>query len=58
MQAYDVKRKRIVNVQRMENGVVIAYSLPGEDGSWYFPLIQGGKNVERYELIDEQLTLF
>ena len=48
MQAYDVKRKRIVNVERSEGDVIVAYSLPGEPGIWYFPLIQnsdyeGGK---------------
>lgn len=58
MQAYDVKRKRIVNVEREENGVIIAYSLPGEPGNWYFPLIENGKNVEPYELIGEQISMF
>ena len=59
MQAYDVKRKRIVNVEREENGVIIAYSLPGEPGGWYFPLIEKGKNVEPYEIIkNEQISMF
>ncbi len=59
MQAYDVKRKRIINVERAENGVIIAYSLPGEPGSWYFPLIVDGRNTEMYEIIrNEQVSMF
>ena len=59
MQAYDKKRKRIVNVEREENGVVIAYSLPEEPGIWYFPLIENGKNVEPYEIMqNEQMSMF
>ena len=58
MQAYDVKRKRIVNIQRMENGTIIAYSLPDDDSGWYFPLIVDNKNAEPYEFIDEQISMF
>ena len=59
MQAYDVKRKRIVNVENEENGVIIAYSLPNEPGIWYFPLIKNGKNVEPYEILEtEQTSMF
>lgn len=59
MQAYDVKRKRIVNVERNEGNVIIAYSLPEQPGEWYFPLIEGGKNVEPFEIIEhEQVSLF
>jgi len=59
MQAYDVKRKRVVNVEREENGVIYAYSLPGEPGKWYFPLVEGGRNVESYEFIrNEQVKMF
>lgn len=32
MQAYDVKRKRVVNIERSEGDVIVAYSLPGEPG--------------------------
>ena len=59
MQAYDVKRKRIVNVERSEGNVIVAYSLPDEPGSWYFPLIIDGKNVEPFEIIEhEQIRMF
>ena len=59
MQAYDVKRKRIVNVENEENGVIIAYSLPNKPGIWYFPLIKNGKNVEPYEILEtEQTSMF
>ena len=59
MQAYDVKRKQIVNVEREENGAIIAYSLPNEPGIWYFPLIKNGKNVEPYEILEtEQTSMF
>lgn len=59
MQAYDVKRKQIVNIERERNGVIIAYSLPEEPGRWFFPLIENGKNVEPYEIIqNEQITMF
>ena len=54
MQAYDVKRKRIVNVERNEGDTVIAYSLPDEPGVWYFPLIQNGKNVEPFEFLEHE----
>lgn len=59
MQAYDVKRKRIVNVEREENGAIIAYSLPEQPGEWCFPLIENGKNVEPYEILEtEQTSMF
>ena len=59
MQAYDVKRKRIVNVENEENGVIYAYSLPNEPGKWYFPLVEGGRNVESYEILEtEQTSMF
>ena len=59
MQANDVKRRRIVNVENEENGVIIAHSLPNEPGIWYFPLIKNGKNVEPYEILEtEQTSMF
>lgn len=58
MQAYDVKRKCVVKVEREENGVIYAYSLPGEPGSWYFPLVEDGKNVEPYKILEaEQMSM-
>lgn len=55
MQAYDVKRKRMVNVERNEGDTVIAYSLPDEPGVWYFPLIVDGKNVEPFEILGHEM---
>lgn len=52
MQAYDVKRKRVVNVGREENGVIFSYSPVNEPGNWYLPLIEDGKNVETFLIVD------
>ncbi len=46
MQAYDKKRRRVVNVERSEGDVIVAYSLPGEPGIWYFKEIYEGDIVE------------
>jgi len=56
MQAIDVKRSRIVNVERNEGDTIIAYSLPDEPGVWYFPLIQNGKNVEPFVILENDQT--
>jgi hypothetical protein len=59
MQAYDVTRKRIVNVEREKNGVIIAYSLVEDPGMWFLPLVEDGKNVEPYEIMEnEQIGMF
>ena len=59
MQAIDVKRNRIVNVERMEDGAIVAYSIPGKPGEWFFPLIVDGKNVEPYIILEhEQMGMF
>lgn len=63
MQAYDVKRKRIVEVMKLtETGAIAIYTVPNnpkEAGKWYFPLIENGKDVEPYRLIEhEQLSIF
>ena len=54
MQALDVKRNRIVNVERMEDGAIVAYSIPGKPGEWFFPLIEDGKNVEPFEFLEHE----
>ena len=54
--AIDVKRKRMVNVERNEGDTVIAYSLPDEPGVWYFPLIVDGKNVEPFVILENDQT--
>jgi hypothetical protein len=54
MKAYDVKRKRIVNVEKISpSGAIEAYSMQGRPGEWFFPLIKDGKNVEEYVLLDD-----
>jgi hypothetical protein len=61
IQAWDVKRKRIVNVERIgENGEIIMYSLLDDPGSKYLPLIdENGNNVEPYEILEhEQISMF
>ncbi len=63
MQAYDVKRKRIVNVTRVtESGAIAIYTVPSdpkEAGKWYYPLIENGKNVETFEILEhEQISMF
>ena len=59
MQAYDVKRKRIVNVENEENGVIYAYSLIDDPGMWFLPLVENGKNVDPFEIIEhEQIRMF
>lgn len=58
MQAYDVKHRRIVNVERNEGDTIIAYSLPGRPEEWFFPLIEKGKNVDQFEILPEQISLF
>lgn len=57
MQAYDVKRKRVINVEKMEGDAITAYSVPGSP-DWYMPLVENGKNVEPYEILKhEQLNI-
>lgn len=60
MLAYWGKKRKLVKIQRIENGVVYAYSIVGEsEGSWYFPLVENGKNVEKFKLAEsEQLSLW
>lgn len=47
-------RSQLVKVEREEDGVIVAYSLPGEPGSWYFPLIEKGKNVDNYKILSRE----
>ncbi len=58
MQAYDVTRKRVVNVERERNGTIIAYSLLENSKEWFFPLIKDGKNVESYEILEQKQESF
>lgn len=63
MQAYDVKRKRVVEVMKLiETGAIAIYTVPNdpaEAGKWYYPLIKNGKNVEPYKILEhEQISIF
>lgn len=59
MLAYWGKKRNLVKIQRIENGVVYAYSFVQNEGKWFFPLVQDGTNVEEFEIIkNEQLSLF
>ncbi|MGG1598497.1 hypothetical protein [Paenibacillus naphthalenovorans] len=59
LQAWDVKRKRLVNVLRMsETGAIISYSPVDQPGLIFLPLIENGRNVEPYEILqDVQLSM-
>lgn len=52
-QAYDVERKRIINIEAMtREGAISQYSLPNKPGQIFFPLIgEDGKNVEQFDII-------
>jgi hypothetical protein len=51
------KRKKLVRIARMENGVVYLTEEPPGSGTYYLPLVENGKNVEEFELLkEEQLT--
>lgn len=42
----------------MENNVVYLTEEPPGSGSFYLPLVEGGKNVEEFEIVGErQVTL-
>ncbi len=60
MLAYWGKKRRLVKIQKIKNGVIYAYSIVGEhEGNWYFPLVEKGRNVEEFELVEnEQLSIF
>lgn len=59
LQAWDVKRKRLVNVLRMsETGAIISYSPADQPGLIILPLIENGRNAEPYEILqDIQLSM-
>ncbi|WFA10360.1 hypothetical protein [Tissierella sp. Yu-01] len=56
--AYMGKNRKLVRVLTMtESGAIVQYELVDEPGKVYMPLIVKGKNVERFEILGEQLTL-
>ncbi|MPW26424.1 hypothetical protein GC105_11550 [Alkalibaculum sp. M08DMB] len=52
-QAYDVERKRIINIVAMtRQGAISQYSLPNKPNQIFFPLIgEDGKNIEQFNII-------
>ncbi|MFA7186519.1 MAG: hypothetical protein WC082_16580 [Victivallales bacterium] len=58
MLAYQGKHKKLVKVHRMENGVVYLTEEPPGSGMFYLPLVENGKNVEEFEILEqEQMSL-
>ena len=52
------KKKALVKIHRMENGVVYLTEEPPGSGMFYLPLVENGKNVEEFEIVGErQLSL-
>lgn len=52
------KRKKLVKIHRIENGVVYLTEEPLGSGMFYLPLVEDGKNVEEFEIVEErQVTL-
>ncbi|WP_034639636.1 hypothetical protein, partial [Desulfofalx alkaliphila] len=60
MLAYRGKRRQLVRILRQTStGAVAQYEPVEEPGNRYMPLIENGKNVERFELVEErQLDIF
>jgi len=57
--AYMGKRKKLVRVlSTTETGAIAQYEFIDEPGVIYMPLIVNGKNVEKFEILGEQLNLF
>lgn len=57
--AYMGKKKKLVRILTMtETGAVAQYEFLNEPGNVYIPLIEEGRNVEEFEIIGEQISLF
>lgn len=57
--AYMGKSKKLVRVlTTTSTGAVAQYEPVDEPGHIYLPLIENGKNVEKFEILGEQLSLF
>ncbi len=56
------KRKKLVKIHRMENGIAYLIEEPPGSGSFYLPLVKDGENVEEFEIVEkgteqEQLSI-
>lgn len=58
MLAYQGKHKKLVKVHRMENGVVYLTEEPPGSGMFYLPLVENGKNVEEFEILEQEQMSF
>ena len=61
MLAYWGKKKELVEIVNIENGVIYAiYYITGKHkGNLCLPLVENGKNVENFEIVEnEQLSMF
>ncbi|AKN32412.1 hypothetical protein Ccar_16715 [Clostridium carboxidivorans P7] len=60
MLAYWGKKRKLVNILRFsETGAVELYELEKEPGNMFIPLIVDGKNVEPFEIVEnEQISMF
>ena len=58
MLALQGKRKTLVKIHRMENGVVCLTEIPPDSGNYFLPLIENGANVEVFEIVGGQQSLF
>lgn len=57
--AYMGKRKKLVRVlTTTESGAVAQCELVDKPGVVFMPLIEGGKNVEDFEILGNQLSWF
>lgn len=51
MLAYWGKKKKIVKISNMRDGVVYSYYGTGKnEGKLFLPLVENGKNVESFEI--------
>jgi hypothetical protein len=51
------RKKALVKIHRMENKVAYLIEEPPGSGSFYLPLVEGGKNLEEFEIVGEQMSL-
>lgn len=53
------KRKKLVRIVRIENGIVYLTEEPPDSGIYRLPLVIDGKNVEEFKIVEEeQLSMF
>ena len=60
MLAYRGKKKQLINILSFtETGAVKQYEPYDQPGNRFMPLVENGKNVEKFEIVEnEQMSLF